>query len=275
MLKLLKYEIKESSKYFIYTIIGNVIASIILAFTLGSLTKAAEANNYTNTFAGIMFLAAFTLFIAAYIGFIFMMITSYRKDLYTDSAYLKFSLPVSGWTFLNAKMLLVIFWSFIMAVVTIIVNIVVYLITFPEIISDIIDIIQIKYIPSLIIYGLLIIISFIQSIILLYTCITFVKTYFKNSKKGYIWFLFYIGFGIVSSLISPLIEKLAPYYLVLGSKVTIDKIPYSGILDSIYEVSSTYVAGLNFNIASMIVYLIVCIGMYVFTAYMLEKKVDI
>ncbi|WP_100065920.1 hypothetical protein [Miniphocaeibacter massiliensis] len=277
MLKLLRYEIKESSKYFIYTIVGNVLASLILAFTLGSINKAAQANKFVNnTIAGIMFLAAFTLFIAAYVGFIFMMITSYRKDLYSDSAYLKFSLPVSGWTFLNAKMLLLMFWSFIMATVTIVVNIVVYLIIFPEIITEILNNLNMNYVPSLIIYGLLIVLSFIQGIILLYTCITFVKAYFKNSKKGYIWFLFYVGFNIFWSIINTLLEKLAPYYLTLGDKVGIEKIPYYNTLDYLYgATSSVYPGAMNYNIATLVIYFVVCIGMYVFTAYMLEKKVDI
>ncbi|MDL2310868.1 hypothetical protein LJC13_02690 [Peptostreptococcaceae bacterium OttesenSCG-928-C18] len=265
MLKLLKYEIKESSKYFIYTIIGNIIASIILSIVIGTLEDFGDS-----PLSAIMLLAAFAVFVAAYVGFIFMMITSYRKDLYTDSAYLKFSLPLTGWNFLNAKTLLLIFWSFIMATVTIVVNAIVYSAMFPGFIGTFFkEFLGLNIsIPSITVSLLLTIISFIEGIILLYFCITFVKSYFKKSKKGYIWFIVYIVFGIIWNIVEVIIAQVAPYYLSIGTELSIEKMDYFGFL----EITSV---SLSYNIVSIVLYLIICVGLYIFTAYMLDKKVDI
>ncbi len=273
MLKLLKYEIKESSRYFFYTILGNVIASVILALVIGSFQNVDTFSNTSMGFSTLLFLAAFALFVAAYVGFIFMMITSYRKDLYSDSAYLKFSLPLSGTSFLNAKILLLMFWGFIMAVVTVLTNIIVYAMVFNRYLSDIFNAINSFDISvsSVIFYILILAISFIEGIILLFGCITFVKSYFKNSQKGYIWFLFYILSGIVWYAVEIFIHKLIPYYIVIANKVSIVKSSATNLFDT-YATTTNL---LQYNIGSLLIYFALMIGLYIFTAYMLDKKVDI
>lgn len=269
--KFLKYEIKESSKTFMYIILGNIIASLILAFTIGN-GFSAGMNNVSDfsTFAfSISTLAAFSLLIATFVGLIFAVVGSYRKDLYTDSAYLKFSLPINGAQFFNAKIINMFFWSLINVLITLIVNILVYAIVFRGYLKLILDNFTFNInIPSMIIYLLVIAISYIQTLIFVYFCITLVKAVFKNSKNGYIWFLFYLGISFIHGIINNIVIKVAPYYLSLGSTISIEKylfnlnkMPFTGLVDS--------------NIAVFVLSLIITAVFYVASIQMLNKKIDI
>ena len=269
--KFLKYEIKESSKTFMYIILGNIIASLILAFTIGNGFREGMNNvSEFNTFAfSISTLAAFSLSIATFVGLIFAIVGSYRKDLYTDSAYLKFALPINGAQFFNAKIINMFFWSLINIFITLAVNILVYTIVFRDYLNLIIESINFNInILSIIILLLMAGISYIQTLIFVYFCITFVKAIFKNSKNGYIWFLFYLGISFIHGIINNIVMKFAPYYLSLGSTISIEKysfnlshIPFTGFIDS--------------NIAVFTLGLIITAIFYVASIQMLNKKIDI
>lgn len=269
--KFLKYEIKESSKTFMYIILGNVIASLILAFTVGrGLGKGMHTVEGFDSFTyGLSVLAAFCLLIATFVGLIFVIIGSYRKDLYTDSAYLKFTLPISGAQFFNAKIINMFFWSLINVFVTIIVNILVYAIVFKDYLNLLIENFSFNIsIPSIIIYLLMAGISYLQILIFVYFCITFVKAFFKNSKNGYIWFLIYLGISFVHGIINNVVAKVAPYYLSLGNTISIEKYSF----DINYPALSEFFSS---NIAVFALGLIITAIFYVASIQMLNKKVDI
>lgn len=276
MTKLLKYELKESSKYFLYIILGIIIASLSLAFTIIRATKINESNmsEFTAISMGLSSLLAFGLFIAVFVGFIFMIISSYRKDLYTDSAYLKFSLPIDGSQLLNAKILNVLIWSALMTVVTIVVNLLIYGIFLNEYMTDIIIAVKEAWsyfnigLGSNIFLILNYIYSFFASLITVYFCITFTKAFFKNSRNGYIWVLVYIIWGIIESLISMITSIAVPYYLSIGEKLSIIKLEYTSSLLETTEF-------ININIAFFIIEIIITVLIYFFTIHMLNKKVDI
>ncbi|QQK07034.1 ABC-2 transporter permease [Miniphocaeibacter halophilus] len=279
MTKLLKYELKESSKYFLYIILGIIIASLSLAFTIIRATKINESNmsEFTAISMGLSSLLAFGLFIAVFVGFIFMIISSYRKDLYTDSAYLKFSLPINGSQLLNAKLLNVLIWSVLMTVVTIVINLLIYGIFLNQYMDEFITSFKNAWdffnigIGSNIFLILNYIYSFFASLITVYFCITFTKSFFKNSRNGYIWVLIYIIWGIIKSFISMVTSIALPYYLSLGKNLSIIKLDYGSYADSLLE-STEFI---NLNLGFFIIEIIITVLIYFFTIHMLNKKVDI
>lgn len=279
MTKLLKYELKESSKYFLYIILGIIIASLSLAFTIIRATKINENNmsEFSAISMGLSSLLAFGLFIAVFVGFIFMVISSFRKDLYTDSAYLKFSLPINGSQLLNAKILNVFIWSVLMAIVTVIVNLLIYGIFLNEYITDIVMALKEAWsyfnvgLGSNIFLILHYIYSFFASLIAVYFCITFTKAFFKNSRNGYIWVLVYIIWGIIESLISMVTSIAIPYYLSIGKNLSIVRLDYGSYANAIFE-STDFI---NINLGFFIIEIIITVLLYMFTVHMLNKKVDI
>ncbi len=269
--KFLKYEIKESSKTFLYIILGNVIASLIMAFTVGrGIEKGVHTVEGLDSFTyGISVFAAFSLLIATFVGLIFAIIGSYRRDLYTDSAYLKFSLPINGAQFFNAKIINMFFWSLANLFITITVNILVYTFVFRDYLSDIMNSFSFNInIPSMVTSLLIAGISYIQTLIFLYFCITLVKAVFKNSKNGYIWFPIYLGISFLHGIINKIVAESAPYYLSLGNNITIEKFP-----DVLNHMAFT--GFLDLNIAVLTLGLIITAVFYVLSIQMLDKKVDI
>lgn len=269
--KFLRSEIKESSKYFVYMILGNVVFSGLIAYIIGQ-DFDNITNNSNQLLTSLSFLAAFAILVALFVGFIYIVIGSYRRDLYNNSSYLKFSLPISGSQYIRGKLYSVYFWSAIMLIITIVTNVLIFYFLFNAEVSQLFRNINFfgNNILSMIIVLIYYIFLFVTGIISLYFCITFVKAVFKNSKKGYSWIAIYFILSAINSVAIHFIQKYLPYYLALGSKIAIVEIPYGKLTEFIGKFTLMPV-----NLFTVAYTLITTLILYSVSIYLLDHKVDI
>ena len=110
----------------------------------------------------------------------------------------------------------------------------------------------------------------IFSFVLLYFSITFTKAVFKESNSGILWLLVYLAFSIAHSIAAYFINLMVPYRVEFFKRI---EVVYKSF-DMFAQDSSQSVL-LSFNLASAILFTVLCIVYYFLTIYMLNNKVDL
>lgn len=269
--KFLKSEIKESSKYFIYMILGNLLFSALMAFILGQEFDNL-GNMSSNLLTTLSFFAVFAILISLFVGFIYIIVGSYRRDLYTNTSYLKFSLPITGSQYFRAKLYSVYFWSAIMVIITIVTNMSIFHFLYNAEWKAFLRAINVfdNNVPSMLIMVAYYIFTFIVGIITLYFCITFVKAVFKNSKKGYSWVVIYFIIGAFNTVVGHFIQKFLPYYIAIGNKIVFVEIPATELSTFINKFTL-----MPINLFSLAYTFIFTLILYSISIFLIDKKIDI
>lgn len=117
MLKLLKYELRSTSK-FMFSLAGAVLFASVL-FNLGlknTLTKAvsqleAGGGSFTSQLQLTPLLFAMIIMFGAGISFFFYLAGRLKHELFEEDGYLTFSLPLTGYEILGAKTLAAVIWG--------------------------------------------------------------------------------------------------------------------------------------------------------------------
>ena len=282
MLKALKYEFKNTYKFFLTLLLGMVFANFAL-YPL--MTKIANQPNPNMVFGLLIGVIALIL-LGCSIVFIFMIVSSFRREFYTEQGYFTFSRPLSASKFLGSKLMSSIIWTVLYTIAFIIINMIGLRFVFggaafSQMLSELVLGFKEVFANSSVILNIInIIYSILGSaygLLTMYLAIVISKVLFKKNTLGYIWFLFFIGFSYLTNIINILIYKNIPYYLTVEG---IKYIPFNimnGTANNliINSTSGVYNTILSRNIGELVIFPIMIILIFSITSYLIDKKVEI
>lgn len=282
MLKALKYEFKNTYKFFLTLLLGMVFANFAL-YPL--MTKIANQPNPNMVFGLLIGVIALIL-LGCSIVFIFMIVSSFRREFYTEQGYFTFSRPLSASKFLGSKLMSSIIWTVLYTIAFIIINMIGLRFVFggaafSQMLSELVLGFKEVFANSSVILNIInIIYSILGSaygLLTMYLAIVISKVLFKKNTLGYIWFLFFIGFSYLTNIINILIYKNIPYYLTAEG---IKYIPFNimnGTANNliINSTSGVYNTILSRNIGELVIFPIMIILIFSITSYLIDKKVEI
>ncbi|MCB2341729.1 hypothetical protein [Clostridium estertheticum] len=251
MFKLVKYELRAN----FLTIIGSCIVVII-----ANLLLMAKKSSWGDVVIGLSGCLIIATIIVIFISSLKIM----SKYLYGDSGYLLFTLPQSGKSIITSRLITALIQISIIVVVSFLMS---YLTVTDKIDFSFLGDLK----PGLILYS---IVNYIWAIIyfltIIYFCMVIGKIALKGKKLGKIGsFVIFIILSIVIIWLSTKITNLLPQNLNL-SDFSINNVGFQ--LNSDFT-SSTGVY--NINIAGAIFDIIVFIGLFMSTSYLIDKKLDL
>ncbi|NMH83380.1 hypothetical protein HH307_03605, partial [Bacillus coagulans] len=103
MLKYMKYEIRGTYKF----ILG--ILALVFILLAGMYASSNQEGSLFHSVQIFMSIGVMLLFGAALIAFLYI-VGSFRKELYEDSGYLTFTLPLTGNQILGSKLIAALIW---------------------------------------------------------------------------------------------------------------------------------------------------------------------
>ncbi|MDY6065464.1 MAG: hypothetical protein SPI59_03970 [Finegoldia sp.] len=213
MLKLLKHDLKNSSKSGFIILSLGLIANILVYYLGPKVTDTVNENFYFNisgsTLSSILLGFSILVIFGAVIGLFYLIISTFRKDYYSDRAYLMATLPVTSKDILNSKILFGLIWTLIFMVSFFLVNLISVFIVFDMsnfvyAFRTLTQAFDMKFI-SLVFWTLDWIISTLTVLLIAYFSVVATKALFKESKTGYWWILIFI---LVSDTIAFISNKI-------------------------------------------------------------------
>lgn len=220
--KLMKYEIKATSRWFLPLYVSVLIFSLINRFTLyspymnnkfsfvsSSINNPAVAgNSFSSVMKGIisalsMFIYV-TLFIGLFVATLIVVIQRYYKSLLGDEGYLMFTLPVNSWQHILNKLLVSMLWCFLSTLVAICsILILIPAGSIHEITNAFRQLKELFGIPGIINLLLFMILGLTLSILQIYSAISLGHLF--NKHKLLLSFAMYLGIDAVKQFISLII----------------------------------------------------------------------
>lgn len=213
--KLLKHDMKNNAKLGSIILGLGLVANFLIYFFIPRIGNSINNTFYIkinniNISAFIIFFSFLAIF-ASVIGLIFMIVSNYRKDYYTDRSYLMATLPVTSKDILNSKLLFGLIWIFIFTVAFVLVNMLSWIVFFQgwSVVKNILPLFrQSGFSINFLTFAYLILDPILKNIfdlLILYFSIVASKAIFPQSKTGYSWVAITI---FVSTIISMLDSKL-------------------------------------------------------------------
>jgi hypothetical protein len=276
----MRYEIKGTHKFMGLLILFVLGASTgIQLFALNASKKYNDGLDGFGKIPNLLMPLLVLMIFGAFVTALFYIIGSFRKELYEDRGYLTFSLPLSGNQILGSKMVAALMWA-----VAIGLSVIVYNALLGSILFGFDWVEGVKYvfniIPSsfTITIGLFIILSSVITLLLIYFAITLSKVSIKNKKIGGLWFIIFL---ILNSFVNYLILKVSgvfPYYLDLNTfKITgLNSLITKSFMS--YVDMGFFVTGNGttlVNIFSFIFSILIAVGTFLGTSYLIERKIDL
>ncbi|GAB6151226.1 ABC transporter permease [Clostridium novyi] len=258
--KLIKYELKGNYKTFC-----ALFAIIIL---LQGLFLTRIGHWQSGSIIGITVLVNTILFITVLI----FVEKSFANEIYEDRGYLTFTLPVSGYKVLGSKIIIGVLWFLISGFIS--------FISFKTIINalsgeDLIKILSSRIdIKQFVLIGIIYaIIVLIMLLLTIYFSITLTRVAYKGKKiSGFIGFIVFIVLNFVISYISYKVGDVFPHEMKISLDM-VNSLGSTGIInDGTITITPEY---FTINIARSIYMLVVYIGMFFGTGYLLENKMNI
>ena len=252
MFKLVKYELRAN----FLTIVGICITVIV-----ASLLLMAKKGTWSST--TIIALSGCLIIVSVIVIFI-ASLKIMSQYLYGDSGYLLFTLPQSGKSIITSRLVTALIQISIVVAVSFLMS---YLTLTDEIsFSNIFKGIKINSVIFYLISYIWMIISFLT---IIYFCMIIGKVALKGKKIGKIGS--FVIFIIISSLISWLSFKLM---VVLPQ--TLDLTNFTITNGSVLNLNSTTSNGaFTVNIAQTIFNIIIFIGLFMTSSYLIDKKLDL
>ncbi|MCY6355897.1 hypothetical protein [Clostridium sp. ZS2-4] len=261
---LIKYELKGNYKLFLGLFIITILVNVLLYSRIGVWHPAAIYSLIT--------LAVTVMFVMVLI----FNIGSYSKEMHEDIGYLTFTLPVSGNKIIGAKTIVALIWF---AAASILTGITFLLMAKGNvewgIINVINDQVNLPLMLTFIIIG--VIVSTLQLLIIIYFSITASRVAIRKKKIGkFLGFGLFIVLSTAVSYVQYLVVKFIPYSMNIdftrGSQEVFDKsqiISYGN-----YAVIQGTAQGIEMNIAACIYIILVIIGLFIGTGYLIDNKID-
>lgn len=272
MFKYMKYEIKGT-----YRFILGVLALALIIFTGIYAYRVDRGSTLGSLF---MVLSIMILFGTVLVVFLYI-VGSFRKELYEDSGYLTFTLPLTGNQIVGSKLIVALLWFFILGMVIAIYNIMMVMIfsPFEMNIAKLFSMVQGVSITEIIFAVLTPVFSGVSILILIYFSMSISKVTFRNKKIGGLWFILFLVLIILLGFGDAEISKLLPYYLDLNTfhlKTTVAlnnqyQLGYNN--DSFYM--SFHSGVLAVNIASSVYDVVTTVALFLGTGYLIERKINL
>ena len=281
MFKLMKYEIRGTYKFVLATILLVALATVGIQYTMLSFNNDLPGRTETGLILMIQVLLPILVIVimAASIAFIVYLIQSYRKELYEDRGYLTFTLPISGKKILGAKFITAVLWYTVFGLITVGINIFAFrVILGGEIVRDISF--QLSYyinelgrglLSGMLLYGA---VSSLATLLTIYFSITLSKVAIKNRNIGGLWIIIFLLINGIFNLIEGFILRRLPMYTTLARDSGIISannlsINQSGLL--IHTLSGSPA----FSLTGAVYWLIIGVGLFLLTSYLLDRKIEL
>lgn len=262
--KLLKYEFKGNYKLFLATFIGAILLNIAALFGID--------NGELRLGIGIL------IWVVLFVIVLILNINSFKRELYEERGYLTFTLPVGGKKFLASKMIAAFVW-FVISYVLMMISL--GIITEASLTKGVLfGMKSLFYSKELMIVsvftGLLYIFTFI---LLIYFSITITRVGFKSGKlSGFIGFIVFIAMNFVIARLQIFIMRIMPLNLMI--KIKSLGIGFYGDRMEVLNIGKSTLlsignGAINLNIAGTIFSLLIFVGLFITTSYLIERKIDL
>ena len=263
--KLLKYELKATSRVFVPLYIAILVVSIVNGLSL---------NLEIFNIQGLATIILMCLFISLFVITIVVTIQRFNKNLLKDEGYLMFTLPVSSKYLVLSKYLTSLIWTFLSFVVAFLSFTIIFMIPtykyfdfsyfineFNLLFSNISNILGTTILSEFFKIVLLIIISYTIFIFNVYLSLSIGQLPIFNRFRNVSSF---IGFLVINLLISYVQNIVDNAFVNIEA---IDNVNYS--IDSISSIVSK---GLN---VAIIINIIIILVLFFATSYILNKKLNL
>ena len=263
--KLLKYELKATSRVFIPLYIAILVVSIVNGLSL---------NLEIFNIQGLATIILMCLFISLFVITIVVTIQRFNKNLLKDEGYLMFTLPVSSKYLVLSKYLTSLIWTFLSFIVALLSFTIIFMIPtykyfdfsyfineFNLLFSNISNILGTTILSEFFKIVLLIIISYTIFIFNVYLSLSIGQLPIFNRFRNISSF---IGFLVINLLISYVQNIVDNAFVNIEA---IDNINYA-----INSVTSIVSKGLNIAI---VINLIIILVLFFATTYILDKKLNL
>jgi len=270
----MKYEIKGTYRY----ILGVLILVFILTIALYNTTKNTFFNSIANNF--FVILSIMILFGTALATFLYI-VGSFRKELYEDRGYLTFTLPLTGNQIVGSKLIVALLWLVVILISIMIFNLIAVLIYVPHVkFSELLDgILNVEVIKRAVLAFFMSILNMVQMLVTIYFSMALGRVTFRNKKIGGLWFIIFLILSWLISYGQIKVMELLPYHIDLsglGIGQNRDSIIYEMNMNSdMFFSLSLNLDTLITNIAGFIYDILVTIGLFLGTSYLVEKKIDL
>lgn len=256
--KFLKYELKGNCK-----LLSGLIAVAVLLYTI-VLLKINDSN--TPIMIALFSTVTFGLFIMTLV----FVVNSFKNELYEDRGYLTFTLPLSGRKILLAKLLGGIIWFIVAGIIVSIFSLLLMASSIPGFLHELSQLNSYVNVKAVLMISVLFaIICVMVLLLLIYFSITITKVAVRKKKiSGFLGLLVFIVLNFIILYIGYRVMNLFPQTVnidlnfLLGAKAK-------------YDLVSTDGQGFGINIALIIYDILVCIAIFLSTAYLMDNKIDI
>jgi len=264
--KLMKYEIKATSRWFLPLYGTILIFALINKFTFINplVNNPAAFNNksFASVIKGIMSVLPMFIFVMLFVGIfvttLIVVIQRFYKNLLGDEGYLMFTLPVKAWQHILSKLLVSMLWYLFSSIVALCsILILIPGETLKQITYALGILIEFLGLPSVIILVLCVVTTLIMGILEIYSAISLGHLF--NKHKLLLSFAMYLGISMINQFVYSLV-----IFLVLG----IAYIPFNAIGD--ITISFRYVL----NILT-ILSVIFSVGHFCLTSYLIKRKLNL
>ncbi len=271
--KYIKYEIKGSYKFIL-----GIIAILIIATTAIQLDGFYNLANGFDSFltVGIPLIIILGAMITAF----FYIVGSFRKELYEDRGYLTFSLPLSGKQILGSKLIVAALWFFLLGISVVIYNAGLAMLFYAKdgypMMKEFLKILWSKDVRSFIILST---ISSITTLVMIYFSIALSRVTIKNKKIGGFWFVIFLAMNSLYGFIGVMLNRAFPYYFDFANwnmMKSSEMNPVSSLaMSGSPVITGGFTGSIYYGIASLALTIIVGVGLFYGTSYLIEKRIDL
>ncbi|AJO21150.1 hypothetical protein QQ991_00475 [Weizmannia coagulans] len=276
MLKYMKYEIRGTYKF----ILG--ILALVFILLAGMYASSNQEGSLFHSVQIFMPIGVMLLFGAALIAFLYI-VGSFRKELYEDSGYLTFTLPLTGNQILGSKLIAALIWFIGLGIAVALINFLLMMIFSPFHIYHLSQLFfmisKVLSIKACIYMIFSMACSVVSVLLLIYFSMALGKVTFRHKKIGGLWFVLFIILSSIFGYIDTEISQWIPYYLNLSTFHVVTPASYDDLLQMHYHIGGLYLNAVSryvaTNIASSVYHLALMIALFLGTGYLIEKKIDL
>lgn len=261
--RLIKYQLKGSYK----------VICILLSITLilGLLIHTRIGKWMGDVIIGVSSLIIFGIYLAAFI----FIIGLFRKDLYEDTGYLTFTLPLTGNQVVGAHLITSIIWSIILGIVL---GALTYfnIRTIVEpygLFSDM----SLLFNRTSFLLGIVTFLSGVSIILLIYFSMTISRVTVKNKKIGGLWFIIFLALSALLLFFQYKLSVWFPQYIDIYSGKIVGVNMNSMPLITVQYMGLMFATrgGTYLSIAGSIFGIIKIVALFLGTGYLIENKIDL
>jgi len=269
VLKFMKYEIRGTYRF--------ILGVLVLAFILiaGIYNYATRGNSAGGNI--LVVLSVLLLFGIALVTFLHI-VGSFRRELYEDTGYLTFTLPLTGNEIVASKLIVALLWFFLLGLMLALYNLLMLRI-FARIDINIIEWLQTlaQFITTRQAVTLVIgaVIDGVSLLLLIYFSMTLSRVTFRNKKIGGFWFIIFLVLSALLSYGQFKVTSFLPYYLDLAT-LKIGTLESMDIFHlTIRQGLISFTTSQYINLAALVYQIVTMMALFFGTGHLIENKIDL